>query len=171
MPKGNVRPTKPGRNSPSWARGPRIFALCKYARCAPEQPRLLWASGSRCGKKPTRHAWALTMLDELPTANSSALGRGCVETLNDTACKLQQRRSIQFLVNKPTDADLVGLQRCTDLLYCHKLQQRAHAPTDLIAFIIASNPKILKTRLKLYASTFRLISAPTLGNRRVRKCV
>jgi hypothetical protein len=52
-----------------------------------------------------------------------------------------------------------------------KQPQRAYAPASLIALIIPSNPKILNTRLKLYASTFKPTSALTLGSRRVRKCV
>lgn len=46
-----------------------------------------------------------------------------------------------------------------------------HAPTSLMAFMVFANPSIAITRLRLYASTCRLISVLTLANRRVRKCV
>ena len=61
------------RNPMSSARDLRIFTLCKCARCAPALPLRAWQGGSRCGKKPTHHAWALTLLYELPTPDSSAL--------------------------------------------------------------------------------------------------
>jgi hypothetical protein len=50
-------------------------------------------------------------------------------------------------------------------------QEGAYVPNNCIAFLVRSKPKMLRTRLKLYANTFRLISVATFWMPRVRKCV
>src|SRR4026209_314013 len=47
--------------------------------------------------------------------------------------------------------------------------ERPQPPTSFIAFIVLCIPSMAITRLKLYASTCRLISVLTMSMRRVRK--
>ncbi len=55
----------------------------------------------------------------------------------------------EFLATAAVDATLTVLSSRIARLLGVNLRQRAHAPTNLIACIIPSNPRILNTRLKL----------------------
>ena len=67
---------------------------------------------------------------------------------------------MDFSVIAPIDTaiDRLGTFKC--LMQNINSRQRAHAPTNFIALIISSNPKILNTRLKLYANTLNSFPHP-----------
>ena len=81
-------------------------------------------------------------------------------------CEYAERAAIIDAMESSSSlvAQTHGLARDRVAAQFAKAIEEAHAPTNLIAFIVLAMPRITITRFRLYASTCRLISVFTCSN-------
>jgi hypothetical protein len=101
----------------------------------------------------------------------TALGRGCVKSRRRSGALASIARGPRI----KSSSELIDSYSLSYALLRPKAAQEGRngpqPPTIFIAVMILGIPRIAMTRLRLYASTCRLISVLTFSSRLVRKCV